>query len=82
MNEQQVLAGIAARHDQDEAAGRDWFSQLTATQKVVIWLRLNGRLREDLDDPFEEAMALLARLQFEQFFLDHMDGKGRRGGPQ
>ena len=66
MNEQQMLAVVTARHDQDEAAGRDWFFSLPPAQRIELWTFLN----QPFDDPLEEAMSRMAILQFERFVLE------------
>ena len=75
MNEQQMLAVVTARHDQDEATGRDWFASLSETEKSHLWLYLNGPFY----NPFTEAMSRLAILQFERYAMERAAKKGAEG---
>lgn len=39
MNEKEMLSAITARHDQDEAEGRDWFASLPLDDQKALFER-------------------------------------------
>lgn len=66
-----MVSVVTARHDQDEAKGRDWFASLSFDDKVALWLYLN----RDFDNPLLEAMSRLAILQFKRYAMEEENRK-------
>ena len=66
MNQKEMLSAITARHDQDEAEGRDWFASLPVDDQKTLWDYIN----KAFSDSLTEAMSRLAILQFERFAME------------